>query len=160
MALNLYIMLDTLIDVKYKEVFFIGLSIVLVLFGMIVSKPKFLYEDYKEIMRIAEENKDKSFVYVYDNFFNHMQSIPEMITYKRTLIVNEARNDEVSYIISDESLNNENSYILSIKSYLNNSEIIERIRNETDFKNITTLYLSDTESTELKVDNNLYLVSK
>ncbi len=160
MALNLYIMLDTLIDVKYKEVFFIGLSIVLVLFGMIVSKPKFLYEDYKEIMKIAEENKDKSFVYVYDNFFNHMQSIPEMITYKRTLIVNEARNDEVSYIISDESLNNENSYILSIKSYLNNSEIIERIRNETDFKNITTLYLSDTESTELKVDNNLYLVSK
>ena len=78
----------------------------------------------------------------------------------RSLIVNEARNDEVSYIISDESLNNENSYILSIKSYLNNSEIIERIRNETDFKNITTLYLSDTESTELKVDNNLYLVSK
>lgn len=159
-VINLYVMLDTLIDIKYKEIFFIGLAVVVVIYGMIVSKPKFLYEDYGEMMKIARENKDKSFVYIYDNFFNHMQSIPEMLTYKRTLIVNEARNDEVSYVISDESLNNEDSYILCIKSYLNNEEILERIKNETDFKNIKTLYLSDNESIELKVDNNLYLVSK
>lgn len=159
-VLNLYIMLDILIDVKYKEVFFIGLSMVLVILGMLISKPKFLYEDYKQIMKVAEENKDKSFVYIYDNFFNHMQSIPEMLTYKRTLIVNETRNDEVSYVINDNSLNNEESYILCIKSYLNNEEILERIRRETDFKNITTLYLTDCNKEELKVESNLYLVSK
>lgn len=127
---------------------------------MIVSKPKFLYEDYKTMMEIAEENKDKSFVYVYDNFFNHMQSVPEMLTYKRTLIVNATRNDELACVINDESLNNEESYILCIKSYLNNEEMIERIKNETDFKNITTLYLTDCDKEGLKVENNLYMVSK
>ena len=38
-------------------------------------------ENYKNILDIAEENKDKSFVYVYDNFFNHMQSVSEMMIY-------------------------------------------------------------------------------
>lgn len=112
------------------------------------------------MMEIAEENKDKSFVYVYDNFFNHMQSVPEMLTYKRTLIVNATRNDELACVINDESLNNEESYILCIKSYLNNEEMIERIKNETDFKNITTLYLTDCDKEGLKVENNLYMVSK
>lgn len=160
LVIILYIMLDTLIDIKYKEFIFTGISILLVLIGFILSSPRTLYQNYEEIIKIAEDNKDKSFVYVYDNYFNHMQSIPEMLTYKRTLIINSSRNDELSYVINDESLNNETSYILSIKNYMNNEEIIERIKSETEFKNVTKLYSTDCERADIEVKNNLYLVSK
>lgn len=158
-AIVLFIVLDTMIDVKYKNYIFVGLSVFLVLFGLITSKPKFLYENYEELMNIAEENKDKHFVYVYDNFFNHMQSLPEMMTYEKTLIVNTGKN-EMDYVVADEELNKEDSYILSIKAYMNNDEILEKIKNETEFKNIKALYISGTEHNDELVLNNLYLVSK
>lgn len=155
----LYLVLSTLIDVKYKEAVFIGLSIILVLNGLITSTPKFLYKNYNEAIKIAEENKEKSFVYVYDNFFNHMQSIPEMMIYEKTLIIN-ANKNELEYLSKDEELNNENEYILCIKSYMNNEEILEYIKNNTPFKNITTLYINESSTSDEYVGNNLYLVSR
>ena len=155
----LYLGLSTLIDVKYKEAVFIGLSIILVLNGLITSTPKFLYKNYNEAIKIAEENKEKSFVYVYDNFFNHMQSIPEMMIYEKTLIINTNKN-ELEYLSKDEELNNENEYILCIKSYMNNEEILEYIKNNTPFKNITTLYINESSASDEYVGNNLYLVSR
>ena len=158
-VLILFIMLDEIIKIKYKNIAIIAISIVLVTIGLICSTPKFLYSNYEKIMQIAEENKEKSFVYVYDNSFNHMQSIPEMMTYKKTLIINTCR-DELEYIINDEDLKNEKSFILSIKSYLNNEEILEQIKNNTDFKNIEKLYSSKEDKVEgSTVDNTLYLVS-
>ena len=117
-------------------------------------------ENYKNILDIAEENKDKSFVYVYDNFFNHMQSVSEMMVYKRTLIINVNNNDELHCVIDDNSLNTEDSYILSIKSYMDNDSILDRIKNESEFKNITLLYKAEDGSNSNVVMDNLYLVSK
>ena len=136
------------------------ISFVLVLFGFVFSKPLYLYEDYQANLDIAEENKDKSFVYIYDNFFNHMQSIPEMMIYDKSLIINIASeyNDEFNFMLNNEELNNEDSYILSIKNYLDNDAIIEQIKNNTDFKNFKLLYESGTS--EFDIWNNLYLVSK
>ena len=45
-----------------------------------------------------------------------MQSVPEMMVYNRTLIINVNNNDELHCVIDDESLNNEDSYVLSIKA--------------------------------------------
>lgn len=56
--------------------------------GLIFSKPKFLYEEYGECIEIAQKYSDRSFVYVYDNIFNHIQSLPEMMIYEKTMIVN------------------------------------------------------------------------
>ena len=146
-------------DIKYKKIIFIGISIILVLHGFISSSPKYLYENYKECINIAKENSEKSFVYIYDNFFNHMQSIPEMMIYNKTLIINNNKN-ELEYLIKDEELNKENSYILCIKSYMNNDEILDRIKNETEFNNITVLCTSGCGHNDEQVENNLYLVSK
>lgn len=44
----LFVMLDILIDVKYKNIIFTVASIAVIVYGMIVSKPKFLYEDYND----------------------------------------------------------------------------------------------------------------
>ena len=117
-------------------------------------------ENYKNILDIAEENQDKSFVYVYDNFFNHMQSVSEMMIYKRTLIINVNNNYELHCVIDDNSLNTEDSYILSIKSYMDNDSILDRIKNESEFKNITLLYKAEDGSNSNVVMDNLYLVSK
>ena len=158
-VLTVFFILNQLLQVKYKNVFMIGFAVILVAIGMIFSEPKFLYKNYGDMLKIANENSDKSFVYVYDNFFNHMQSIPEMMTYKKTLIINKSK-DELNYLVQDEQLKNEDSYILCIKSYMNQDEVLEKIKNETDFKDIKALYTTDTNNASMCVQNNLYLVTK
>lgn len=156
-SLTLFLILDKLLQFKYKNLAITSLAIILVITGIIFSKPKFLYEEYAKCLDIAEENKDKSFVYIYDNFFNHMQSIPEMMTYEKSLIIN-VNNDELKYVINNSELNNEASYILCIKTYLDNESIINEITNNTDFKYVSQLFEGDNSSE--KISNNLYLVSK
>lgn len=159
-VLIFFMILDTIINIKYKNIIIIGISIILVTIGIIFSEPKFLYRDYEECINIAKENSDKSFVYVYDNFFNHMQSVPEMLVYEKTLIINTNKN-ELKYVLTDEDLNSEDSYILCIKSYMNNEEILDEIKNNTDFKNIETIYTPDySKMKDSMIYNNLYLVSK
>ena len=156
-TLSLFFILDSLLQFKYKNIVITIIAIALVINGMIFSKPKFLYEEYAKCLEIAEENKDKSFVYIYDNFFNHMQSIPEMMIYEKTLIVN-VNNNDMQYLLNSTELNTENSYILCIKSYMDNDSILKEITDNTDFKNITKLFEGDNSSE--KISNNLYLVSK
>lgn len=159
-VLTFFFILNEFIKFKYKNILFIAISLALVINGFIFSKPLFLYENYKNILDIAEENKDKSFVYVYDNFFNHMQSVPEMMIYDRTLVINVNNNDELHYVINDDSLNGENSYILSIKSYMDNDAILNRIKEESEFKNISLLYKSEIGPNSEVVMDNIYLVCK
>ena len=158
-VLTLFMILNKLINGKYKEIIIAGIAVVLITIGFVFSTPKFLYKDYEPFLKIARENSEKSFVYVYDNFFNHIQSTPEMMIYKKTLIINTAREEE-KYILTDEELNKEDSYILCIKSYMNNDEILEKIRNNTEFKNIQKICESNNKMEDAKIRNNLYLVSK
>ena len=154
------IIIDTLLQkVKYKNIIIIGIAILLSVNGLIFSKPKFLYEEYEKCISIAKENSEKSFVYIYDNFFNHMKSIPEMMIYNKTLIIN-TRKNELEYLINDEELKNEEQYILCIRSYMNNEEILEKITSKTPFKKIKTLYTSKYGASDEYVEDNLYLVSK
>ena len=159
-VLTVFMILDCIINIKYKNQIIIGISVILVAIGIMFSMPKFLYRNYEKILNIAKENSEKSFVYVYDNFFNHMQSIPEMMIYEKTLLIDTGRN-EMEYLVKDEQLQKEDSFILSIKSYLNNDDILNKIKDNTDFKNIQKLYSSKEDtSNESKVQNELYLVSK
>lgn len=156
-VLTVFFILDEFINIKYKEILFIAISIILILPGFIFSKPKFLYENYENALNIANENSEKSFVYVYDNIFNHMQSVPEMMIYEKTLIINYNK-DELKCAYNDDSLNGEGSFILAIKSYMDNEKVLEELKNNSDFKNITLLY--EIENSSEVVNNNYYLVSK
>lgn len=160
----LFFILDKFINVKFKNIIFICLAITSIVIGITFSKPQFLYRNYQNAINIANENSEKSFVYVYDNMFNHMQSIPEMFIYQKTLIINYDKN-ELEYAINDESLKHENEFILSIKSYMDNEKIIEELKNNSDFKNITLIYKCEEnqeiidKNSEI-VENNYYLVSR
>ncbi len=157
-AITFILILDTLLEkIKYKNIIITIISLILVSIGLIFSEPIFLYSDYEKCLEIAEENKDKSFIYVYDNFFNHMQSVPEMMIYEKTLIIN-MFNDELQYIINDDNLNNEDSFVLCIKNYLDNNFVIDEIKNNTDFKNVKQIY--EAPNSRYEVGNNLYLVSR
>ena len=153
-VLLIILILDSL---KLREIAIAVISCLLVLVGFVVSKPLFLYSGYQQCLDMAEENRDKSFVYVYDNFFCHMQSVPEMMIYEKSLIIN-VNEDELKYIIDNEELNNEDAYILCIKNYMDNDSIISQIKENTDFKNIEKIY--EAPSSHYEVENNLYLVSK
>lgn len=156
-VLTFFFILDEFINLKYKNVIFSVIALILVINGMIFSKPKFLYENYEYALNIANENSEKSFVYVYDNIFNHMQSVPEMMIYEKTLIINYNK-DELKCAYNDADLNSEGSFILSIKSYMDNEKVLEELKNNSDFKNITLLY--EIENSSEVVNNNYYLVSK
>lgn len=156
-AITLFFILDKVLKFKYKDIAIVAIAIALVATGFIYSKPKFLYEEYKECLEIADRNKDKSFIYVYDNMFNHIQSIPEMMIYEKTMIINANRN-ELQYCINNDELNKENSYILSIKTYMDNESIIKEILDNTEFNKVTKLYAGGNSSEV--ISNNLYLVSK
>ena len=156
---TLILVLNQIISLKYKNAIIIGISAILVGIGIIFSEPKFLYRNYEQMLDIANDNSDKSFVYVYDNFFNHMQSVPEMMIYQKTLIINNSKG-ELDYLVQDESLKNEDSFVLSIKSYMNQGEILEKIKNETEFKNVKELCVTNKDNSSMCVENNLYLISK
>lgn len=156
-SIALFLILDNIFKMKYKNIVLILISIILVINGMIFSKPKFLFEEYEECLEIAENNKDKSFVFVNDNSFNYIQSIPEMMIYEKTVIIDVNKGEE-KYFIEDDKLNTEDSYILCIKTYIDNEKIIQDIKDNTDFKNIKLLY-EGSNSHEV-ISNNLYLCYK
>ena len=157
LTLNIIFILDSALKTKYREKIIFIIAIILVGNGFINSYPKFLYEEYKECLKIAEENKEKLFVYVDNNYFNHMQSIPEMMIYKESLIINESKN-EVNNFINDEKLNGEDSYILEIKNYIDNENILKIIKENTEFKEAKCVFRGSC-STE-KIQNNIYIISK
>lgn len=155
---SLFFVFDFVFVFKYKSALMFFIAFALSFNGFLFSEPKFLFSDYSKNLEIAESYKDKSFVYVYDNFFNHMQSLPEMMIYDKSLIINFNR-DELNYVFDDEFLNSESSFVLCIKSYMDNDLILHEIQNNSDFKNVTELLKVDFSSSEI-VSNNLYLISK
>lgn len=156
-SISLFLILDNIFKIKYKDIVLILISIILVSNGMIFSKPKFLFEEYEECLEIAENNKDKSFVFVNDNSFNYIQSIPEMMIYEKTMIIDVSKGEE-KYFIEDDKLNSEDSYILCIKTYMDNEKIIQGIKDNTDFKNVKLLY--EGGNSHEVISNNIYLCFK
>lgn len=156
-SLTVILILDSLFEFRYKNAVILLIAAALCANGLIFSGPKFLYRDYGECIEIAQDHSDRSFVYVYDNIFNHIQSLPEMMIYEKTMIINVSRNEE-RYFLEDAQLNSEDSFVLCIKSYMDNESILQKIRENTDFRNIRQLWQSSNSPDA--VFNNLYLCSK
>ena len=102
-------------------------------------------------MDLAQENKDKYFVYVFDNYFTHLNSMPEFATYKASLILNKNIHD--FNLLDNEILNNENEFILCIKNWLNKEEILNLVLENSGYTNYEILLElnSDVESTYYKI---------
>ncbi len=135
---------------KQKYSYLITLTIILLVVGtgLFTNQPTYLYNDYKEALNLAKENATKPFIYIYDNYFTHLNSLPEFATYEKSLIINHNIYD-FSLLKKDETLKNQKEVILCIKNWIDKDLMIEKIKTNTNFKNVEQiLYLnSDVEST-------------
>ena len=147
----LYI-LTFLLDNK-KTIFIVGLSISLLLSinGLYNNTPVYLYKDYEKAMELAKDNSDKYFVYVFDNYFTHLSSLPEFNTYKASLILNKNIHD--FELLNNKELNESNEFILCIKNWLNKDEILNLVLEKSGYKNYEVLLElnSDVESTYYRI---------
>lgn len=114
--------------------------IVVSVYGLVISKPEFLFKGYNKYLEIAEENKHTSFVYVGSTLFNQIQSMPEFAIYDESLILEPK---QIYLIATDEKLKKENEFIMSVKKYKDPEAIIEEIINTTEFKKYELLLDDD-----------------
>ncbi len=141
----------SLIYTKNMFVIALCLSIVLSINGIICNKPVYLYEDNKKVIDLANNNSDKYLVYVFDNYFTHLSSMPEFTIYKEHLILNNNIHD--FSILNNDKLNNSNEFILCVKNWINQDEVLNKVFDNTDYKNYEVLLNlnSDVEATYYKI---------
>lgn len=134
-----------------KQGIFFTISLLLSMNGLYYNEPVYLYKDYQKAMDIATIYKDDYFVYVYDNSFTHLSSLPEFATYKASLIINE-NNYDFSLLENDELINS-NEFILCIKNWLNVEDILNKVLEGSHYTKYEKLLelKSDVESTYYKI---------
>lgn len=134
-----------------KQGIFFTISLLLSVNGLYYNEPVYLYKDYQKAMDIATTYKDDYFVYVYDNSFTHLSSLPEFATYKASLIINK-NNYDFSLLENDELINS-NEFILCIKNWLNVEDILNKVLEGSHYTKYEKLLelKSDVESTYYKI---------
>ena len=138
-----------------KTVFIITLTISLLLsiHGLYNSTPVYLYKDYEQVMQLANDNSDKYFVYVFDNYFTHLSQMPEFATYKASLILNKNIHD--FELLNNPELNEANEFILCIKNWLNEDEILNEVLEHSGYSDYEMLLRFDSD-----VESTYYLIKK
>ena len=142
-------------EISWKHtftVFTIGV-IIITGYGLITQKPTYLYQDYEKALELAEDNSDKYILYVYDNYFTHLNALPEFTIYEKHLIINHTIYD-FSKLKSNKELEAQEEIILCIKNWVNQEDILTKVLDNTDFTTYNKLLtLTESEST-------YYLLSK
>nr|MBP3258879.1 glycosyltransferase family 39 protein [Bacilli bacterium] len=128
-------------------------SIILSINGFINNTPTYLYKDNKQVMELAKANSDKYFVYVFDNYFTHLSSMPEFATYKESIILNNTIHD--FDILNNDKLRNSNEFILCIKNWLNQEEVLNKVLTSTGYTDYEVLLSLNTD-----VEATYYKISK
>ena len=128
--------------------------LVITINGLITNEPKYLYRGYNNYLEIAEKYKDLDFVYVVDNGFTHINSIPEFMTYNKSLIVN-INFDKLDFLKTDEELQSQDQFILCIKKWLNVDDTLNQILENSGFTQ-NELLINQNDDTQ----SAIYLISK
>lgn len=100
------------------------------LYSLKENTPQYLYKGYSNNIKIAKENSNLKFIYIEDNGFNHIQSMPEFMIYDKSLILN-INKDELKELKNNIELENEEEFIVSIKNYLDVNNILKKIKTLT-----------------------------
>ena len=146
------LLLVYLFNIFYDNKYFTTISILIILgislVGIKTSNPVYLYTDYAKSIELAKDNKTTPFIYVYDNYFTHLSSMPEFNIYEKHLILNNNIYD-YSLLKNDEVLKNKDSIIVCVKNWVDKDSVIKKILANTDYnQEKEILYLnSDVEST-------------
>ena len=150
-AIIIILTIDYICKSKWKIISFILLVIAIT--NLTNNSPEYLYRGYNENIKIAKENNNLKYIYIEDNGFNHIQSMPEFMIYDESMILNVSKN-ELKYLENNEKLENEKEFIVSIKRYLDVEKILNEIL-EITHKDKYTLLLDGNNET----GNVIYKIS-
>ena len=70
-------------------------------YGLLKSKPEFLYTDYSKRIEIAEKYSNLKFVYIGQSPFNQLQDMEEFLRYDNSIIINTWQLDRLKCWVSD-----------------------------------------------------------
>ena len=142
-----------------KTVVVYALVAIMSVTGFIANSPSYLYRGYDKYTEIAEKHKDLNFVYVYDNYFTHLNSLPEMAIYNKTLIINYHDEKQVNVLSGNEELEKGDKFVLSIKKWMineeNPDEILNGVLERTGYTKAELLHSGNDDTQSV-----IYLVSK
>ena len=146
--LPILVLLTIYLLTHFKEKRIFPLSIILIFLininGLVFHTPTYLYKENKEALNLAEEYQEDSLIYIYDNYFTHLSSLPEFLKYEKTLIINHNIYD-FTKLQNDGYLNNQNEVILCIKNWLNTEELLNKVLENTHFTKAELLLSLDGE---------------
>lgn len=153
-SIIIMLLLNFLINHKQSAAILIIFSITLSIYGYTTQKPTYLYERYDEVLQIAKEHHEKPFIYIFDNYFTHLSSMPEFMTYDQSLIIN-YKNYNFESLKKDTYLNQNDEIIICIKNWLNVDELLKQVQKNTEFKNAKLLL-------EIKedIESSYFILSK
>ena len=100
--------------------------------GLVFHTPTYLYKENAQVLELAQKYQNDSLIYIYDNYFTHLSSLPEFLKYQKTLIINHNIYDFTS-LQSDEYLQSQSEIILCIKNWLNTEELLNKVLANTHF---------------------------
>ena len=142
-AIIIILTIDYICKSKWKIISFILLVIAIT--NLTNNSPEYLYRGYNENIKIAKENNNLKYIYIEDNGFNHIQSMPEFMIYDESMILNVSKN-ELKYLENNEKLENEKEFIVSIKRYLDVEKILNEILEITHRDKYTLLLDGNNET--------------
>ncbi|MCI8394195.1 MAG: glycosyltransferase family 39 protein [Bacilli bacterium] len=142
------------INYKHTLPLTLGIIILITSYGLFTQTPTYLYQNYETVQNLATKHQEKHFIYIFDNYFTHLTSMPEFMTYEKSLIINHQIYD-FQRLKQDQELKQQKEIILCIKNWLNTEELLQKVLDNTDFKTAEPLL-------EIKEDiqSNYYLLKK
>ena len=137
--LGLYSIINAAIkNKKVGMTILVAIIAIVSVYGLATKEPEHLYKGYSNYIKIAEENSEDPFVYIGTGVFNHIQSMPEFMIYKESLILQDT---QLEYLKDNEELTKSNEFILSIKKYIGNRDgILQQVLDYTGYKEYNVLY--------------------
>ena len=133
---------DSLLKVTAPWKRFFARGVDLSIYGLINNFPRYLYKGYNKILDIAKNNSNLNYVYICDNNFTYLSSLPEFMVYNKTKIIN-VNMDDLEILKNDEELKSKEEYILCIKKWLNCDEILKDVMYYSGFNNCELLIDSE-----------------
>jgi hypothetical protein len=140
---------------KGRTIFIYSLVILMTASGFLSSSPCYLYRGYDNYLEVAEAHKDLNFLYVYDNYFTHLNSVPEMAIYNKTLIINLNDEKQKGVLSTDETIKSSDSLVLSLKKWTDTEEGLKEVMKLTGFKKAEVLLNQEDDTQSI-----LYLLSR
>lgn len=122
---------------KYDFMIAVVAVVMLLGYGFITEKPLYLYKGYHNYVEIAEKYKDDDFVYVGYTFFNHMQSMPEFMKYKRSFMI---YNDQLDKLANTNELDDKAEFILSVNEGMEPEKVLDEVMSITGFDGYELIY--------------------